>query len=108
MHGLWTSNIPSRFRDELPEADVAVMEAKGGFGGMGYPAASRFDEMTHFGSSYGTPGWQRAQRAKNRRGGGGFGGGSTFDEDPETYSADEWDAGDATASPLAGKREGGD
>jgi DNA helicase II / ATP-dependent DNA helicase PcrA len=92
MHGLWTSNIPSRFLDELPEADVAVMEAKGGFGGMGYPAASRFDEMTHFGSSYGTPGWQRAQRAKDRRGGG-------FDEDPETYSADEWDTGRATASP---------
>jgi DNA helicase-2/ATP-dependent DNA helicase PcrA len=91
MHGLWTSNIPSRFLDELPEADVAVMEAKGGFGGMGYPAASRFDEMTHFGSSYGTPGWQRAQRAKDRRGGG-------FDEDPETYSADEWDRGSAAAS----------
>jgi DNA helicase-2/ATP-dependent DNA helicase PcrA len=98
MHGLWTSNIPSRFLDELPEADVAVMEAKGGFGGMGYGAASRFDEMTHFGSSYGTPGWQRAQRAKDRRGG-GFGGGSTFDEDPEAYSADEWDTGGNTASP---------
>ena len=64
----------------------------GGFGGMGYPAASRFDEMTHFGSSYGTPGWQRAQRAKDRRGG-------RFDEDPETYLADEWDTGSATASP---------
>jgi DNA helicase-2/ATP-dependent DNA helicase PcrA len=98
MHGLWTSNIPSRFLDELPEADVAVMEAKGGFGGMGYGAASRFDEMTHFGSSYGTPGWQRAQRAKDRRGG-GFGGGSTFDEDAEAYSADEWDTGGAAASP---------
>jgi DNA helicase-2/ATP-dependent DNA helicase PcrA len=94
MHGLWTSNIPSRFLDELPEADVAVMEAKGGFGGMGYPAASRFDEMTHFGSSYGTPGWQRAQRAKDRRGAGG-----SFDQDPQTYSADEWDTGSATASP---------
>jgi ATP-dependent DNA helicase UvrD/PcrA len=92
MHGLWTSNIPSRFLDELPEADVAVMEAKGGFGGMGYPAASRFDEMTHFGSSYGTPGWQRAQRAKDRRGGG------TFDEDPETYTANEWDTASGTAS----------
>ncbi len=29
MHGLWNSNIPSRFLDELPEAHVAVMEAQG-------------------------------------------------------------------------------
>jgi DNA helicase-2/ATP-dependent DNA helicase PcrA len=64
MHGMWTSNIPSRFLDELPEADVEIMDAKGGFGG-GY-AASRFDEMTHFGSSYSTTGWQRAQR-KNKK-----------------------------------------
>ena len=32
MHGLWPSNIPSRFLDELPEAHVEVTEAKGGFG----------------------------------------------------------------------------
>jgi len=89
MHGMWTSNIPSRFLDELPEADVEVTESKGGFGGMGYPAASRFDEMTHFGSSYGTPGWQRAQRNKDRRGG--------FDEDADAYKPD--DPGDAGASP---------
>jgi ATP-dependent DNA helicase UvrD/PcrA len=99
MHGLWTSNIPSRFLDELPEADVEVTEAKGGFGGMGYSAASRFDEMTHFGSSYGTPGWQRAQRNKDRRGG-GFGGGDGFADDAETYSADGWRSDRATASPA--------
>ena len=28
MRGLWTSNIPSRFLDELPEAHVAVQEAR--------------------------------------------------------------------------------
>ena len=65
MHGLWSSNIPSRFLDELPEAHVEVAEAKGGFAsGMsayGNAGGSRFDEMTHFGSSYSTPGWQRAQ-----------------------------------------------
>ena len=43
---------------------MEVTESKGGFGG-GYTGASRFDEMTHFGSSYGTPGWQRAQRNKD-------------------------------------------
>ena len=55
-------NLPSRFLDELPEAHVEVTEAKGGFGGYGANyGASRFDDMTHFGSSYSTPGWQRAQ-----------------------------------------------
>jgi DNA helicase-2/ATP-dependent DNA helicase PcrA len=67
MHGQWQSNIPSRFLDELPEANVEVTESRGGFGGYGGYGASRFDETTHFGSSYGTPGWQRAQRR-----GGGF------------------------------------
>jgi DNA helicase-2/ATP-dependent DNA helicase PcrA len=67
MHGQWQSNIPSRFLDELPEANVEVTESRGRFGGYGGYGASRFDETTHFGSSYGTPGWQRAQRR-----GGGF------------------------------------
>jgi DNA helicase-2/ATP-dependent DNA helicase PcrA len=67
MHGTWSSNIPSRFLDELPEAHVEVTESVGGFGMSGY-GPSRFDEMATFGSSYGTPGWQRAQA----RGRGGF------------------------------------
>ena len=29
MHGLWSSNIPSRFLDELPEGDVEVTESQG-------------------------------------------------------------------------------
>jgi DNA helicase-2/ATP-dependent DNA helicase PcrA len=64
MHGLWSANLPSRFLDELPEAHVEVTEAKGGFGGMGGGnyGASRFNDMTHFGSGYTTPGWQRAQK----------------------------------------------
>jgi DNA helicase II / ATP-dependent DNA helicase PcrA len=78
MHGTWSSNVPSRFLDELPEAHVEVTESKGGFGMSGY-GPSRFDEMTSFGSSYTTPGWQRAQanRARSARSGeeqrGGFG-----------------------------------
>ena len=71
MHGLWSSNIPSRFLDELPEAHVEVTEAKGGFAsgmsGYGNAGASRFDEMTHFGSGYSTPGWQRAQAPRRLR-----------------------------------------
>ena len=60
IHGMWNTNIPSRFLDELPEADVEVTEQKGGFSFSGY-GASRFDQAESFGSSYTTPGWQRAQ-----------------------------------------------
>ena len=52
MHGLWQTNIPSRFLDELPEANVEVTESQGGFGGYGGYGASRFDATTSFGSSY--------------------------------------------------------
>jgi DNA helicase-2/ATP-dependent DNA helicase PcrA len=80
MHGLWQTNIPSRFLDELPEANVEVAESQGGFGGYGGYGASRFDATTAFGSNYATPGWQRAQAKK---GGGGF------SETGSRYAADE-------------------
>ena len=71
IHGLWTTTVPSRFLDELPEAHVEVKEPAGGSGGFGMSGygASRFDEMNSFGSNYSTPGWQRAQ---GRKGKGGF------------------------------------
>ena len=70
IHGMWTSTMPSRFLDELPEADVEVKEPAGGAGGFGMSGygASRFDEMNSFGSNYTTPGWQRAQARKGRGG----------------------------------------
>ena len=71
IHGMWSTNIPSRFLDELPEAHVEVKEAAGGTGGFGMSGygASRFDDAQSFGSTYNTPGWQRAQ---SRKGAGGF------------------------------------
>jgi len=65
IHGMWNTTVPSRFLDELPEADVEVKEAQGGAGGfgMGGYGASRFDDM-NFGSNYTTPGWRRAQQRK--------------------------------------------
>ncbi|MEM6667124.1 MAG: 3'-5' exonuclease, partial [Pseudomonadota bacterium] len=61
IHGLWQSSIPSRFVDELPEAEVDVIESSG-YGGLGGYGASRFDQVERtFDSSYTTPGWQRAQ-----------------------------------------------
>jgi DNA helicase-2/ATP-dependent DNA helicase PcrA len=68
IHGSWSSSIPSRFIDELPEAHVEVQESKGGFGGFSGYGASRFDQMESFGSNYSTPGWQRAQARRS----GGF------------------------------------
>src|SRR6476659_3591423 len=99
MHGLWSSNVPSRFLDELPEGDVEITESKGGFSSYGNTGASRFDEMTHFGSSYSTPGWQRAQ-ARGRGGfGGGFGDKGGFSEDADEYAARDIGTEDAPASP---------
>ena len=83
MHGLWQTNVPSRFLDELPEAHVEVTEAQSGFGGYGGYGGSRFDNATAFGSNYGTPGWQRAQR---RREHGGSDNG--FEEDAVDFAAD--------------------
>jgi DNA helicase-2/ATP-dependent DNA helicase PcrA len=72
IHGTWSTTIPSRFLDELPAHNVEITESKGGsgWGGAGGYGASRFDNLESFGSSYGTPGWQRAQ-ANRARGSGG-------------------------------------
>ena len=98
MHGLWQTNIPSRFLDELPEDNVEVTESQGGFGGYGGYGASRFDATTSFGSNYSTPGWQRAQQKRNR------GGGSGFDDDGDTdYEPDD---ARTTRSPVGRGRAG--
>ncbi|MFZ5731609.1 MAG: ATP-dependent helicase [Pseudomonadota bacterium] len=83
IHGTWSTTIPSRFLDELPAHNVEVTESKGGggWGGAGGYGASRFDNMDSFGSSYSTPGWQRAQQ---RRGGNNRSG---FDEAGSSYDA---------------------
>ena len=101
MHGLWSSNIPSRFLDELPEAHVEVQEAKGGFAsGMsayGNAGGSRFDEMTHFGSGYSTPGWQRAQargKSFSRRDG-------AFEEEDASQDYEADDCTDINARSIA-------
>src|ERR1700704_3180739 len=95
IHGSWSSSIPSRFIDELPEAHVEVQESKGGFGGFSGYGASRFDQMESFGSNYATPGWQRAQA--RRRGG--------FDEAYEEGAAPEdAPAGAARPQPRAPRR----
>ena len=55
MHGLWQTNIPSRFLDELPEANVEVTETQGGraaSAAMAATAPRASTAATSFGSSY--------------------------------------------------------
>src|SRR4051812_40880215 len=90
IHGTWSTTIPSRFLDELPAANVEITESKGGsaWGGTGGYGASRFDDMEAFGSTYSTPGWQRAQANRNRGGGGGGNGGrGSFEEQASSFSS---------------------
>ena len=97
VHGLWQSNIPSRFLDELPAEHVEVKEAAGGTGGFGMSGygPSRFDEMASFGSKYSTPGWQRAQ---GRRGAGGFNENGAPRYVPDGVFNQDEDYGDAAAA----------
>ncbi len=85
IHGSWSTTVPSRFLDELPAHNVEITESKGGggWGGASGYGASRFDDMSAFGSTYTTPGWQRAQQ---RKGSGGKGG-SGFNETGGSYGA---------------------
>lgn len=61
IHGMWNATTPSRFIDELPPEHVEIIDAPAGFGGHGGYGRSRFDQGGFGGSSYSTPGWQRAQ-----------------------------------------------
>jgi ATP-dependent DNA helicase UvrD/PcrA len=100
IHGTWSSTVPSRFLDELPEAHVEVTESKGGFGGMGGYGGygpSRFDDATAFGSNYTTPGWRRAQ------GRGGRNRDRGFDEEDGTYPETRARSGNTTRSRASSR-----
>ncbi|HKS19793.1 MAG TPA: UvrD-helicase domain-containing protein, partial [Bradyrhizobium sp.] len=87
IHGTWSTTIPSRFLDELPAHNVEITESKGGsgWGGSGSYGPSRFDNVESFGSSYTTPGWQRAQANRARNKGGQVRSG--FDEAQSAFSS---------------------
>jgi DNA helicase-2/ATP-dependent DNA helicase PcrA len=62
VYGRWTSQLPSRFVDELPIDHVEAESDTGYYGvtpGM-KDARSRWDEMPTFGAGYASPGWKRA------------------------------------------------
>ena len=109
IHGTWTTTVPSRFLDELPAPNVEITESKGGSGWGGGYGASRFDNMESFGSSYTTPGWQRAQanRARNNQGGGRHGqtrGG--FEESQSSFSGSRSDTSGSRSDAFSRTKRG--
>ena len=62
VYGRWTSQLPSRFVDELPLASVEAASETGYYGGGPglRDGGSRWDEA-NYGSGYDSPGWKRAQ-----------------------------------------------
>jgi DNA helicase-2/ATP-dependent DNA helicase PcrA len=105
IHGLWSTTVPSRFLDELPAAHVEVQESKGGGNWGGGYGASRFDAAASFGSSYASPGWQRARERSGGGYSGGFGeGGARGGHGPITIEAKAAPATGAAAAFAVGER----
>ena len=111
IHGTWNTTMPSRFLDELPADNVEITESKGGsgWGGSSGYGPSRFDNVESFGSTYTTPGWQRAQaqRARGFGGGSGSSGGGSggqagggFNEDQSPFSSSRSGGSSARRAPL--------
>ena len=69
VYGRWTSQLPSRFVDEMPLANVEASSETGYYGGGPgmQQHGSRWDETPSFGTGYSSPGWRRAQ-ASNYKG----------------------------------------
>ena len=63
VHGQWQSAIPSRFIGELPEAHVDNVASEGFYGNYG--GTGFRDNQAAFESTYSSPGWRRAQAARN-------------------------------------------
>jgi DNA helicase-2/ATP-dependent DNA helicase PcrA len=63
VYGRWTSQLPSRFVDELPMEHADATSETGYYGGGPgmTEAASRWDKADFSGSGYSSPGWKRAQ-----------------------------------------------
>jgi DNA helicase-2/ATP-dependent DNA helicase PcrA len=71
VYGRWTSQLPSRFVDELPAANVEAASETGYYGGgpgMREPNSRWDTEAASFGSGYDSPGWRRAHERKYRGG----------------------------------------
>jgi DNA helicase-2/ATP-dependent DNA helicase PcrA len=94
VYGRWTSQLPSRFVDELPLAHVDAASETGYYGGgpgMQQTVASRWDDpgtSTFTAGSYDSPGWKRAQDRAS-----GFG----------ERAAPSWRGSAARSAPIEGE-----
>ena len=76
VYGRWTTQLPSRFVDEMPAANVESTSETGYYGGgPGMEMkTSRWDDQPSFksifGGGYASPGWQRARDRGFSAGGG--------------------------------------
>ena len=63
VYGRWTSQLPSRFVDELPLDHVEAQSDTGYYGAQPglKEAKSRWDDAPTFGAGYSSPGWKRGQ-----------------------------------------------
>ena len=63
VYGRWTSQLPSRFVDELPLPNVEASSETGYYGGGPGMAqtASRWDDAPTFTGGYSSPGWRRGR-----------------------------------------------
>ncbi len=62
VYGRWTSQLPSRFVDELPAASVEAASETGYYGGgPGLKEGPTSWDEVHYGAGYDSPGWKRAQ-----------------------------------------------
>jgi DNA helicase-2/ATP-dependent DNA helicase PcrA len=70
VYGQWQSQLPSRFIDELPAAQVEVLTPPGLYGG-GYgaaaPSLSSFEDKVAKADVYNSPGWRRMQERSGQR-----------------------------------------
>ncbi len=70
VFGQWQSALPSRFIDELPDANVDVLTPPGlyggGFGAAAAPA-NTIDAKVAAADGYNSPGWKRLQARANHR-----------------------------------------
>jgi DNA helicase II / ATP-dependent DNA helicase PcrA len=89
----------------LPAHNVEITESKGGsgWGGAGGYGASRFDNVESFGSSYSTPGWQRAQ-AQRARGQGGRQDNRDNRDSRDTRQGQARSGFEESQSPFSGSR----
>ena len=103
VYGRWTSQLPSRFVDEIPQANVEAASETGYYGGgpgmQDY--GSRWDTQASFGSGYSSPGWQRAQaRSAGQPASTGYSRGQVIDGEGKLVAVSE----PSSSSYLRGER----